>query len=934
MCRCERLDVGGSETTTRRWPFYRLTLTMQHTNGLRKDGGRRTHCALLEPWRLACAVGLATAAVAMGQMPPSALNPPPGADKPGAPLAPATPGKAPAANSPAPATPGQIARAGNGPTEIVADATVADLNALSARAIARLALLDLRSQDEASQLDYRVAATLLDQAGAMAPDNAEILRRRIEAHFNAGNDRDVLVLSRELLRLDPRDTVTQLRVISAKLAQIQTVEERLNAFKRFLGEEGVAFDPSVRSRLALDAALLAREAGDDAAFLAMLEQSASLDSTNKAAALLALSVYSERVNSATGRLELLANLLYSDPLDPRVHQQIRDELVSVGAFDQAGRFHSNASRILAAAGSQDEQARSVIAAVLDWYTNGPQSPLDAMRTQLLIDRDRADRMAKAQESAAGLVTVKRGSEVFLPMSFEVVRLTAAIAMKDTAEIDKSLSDLDASVKEREALLMDRGRRPINMTDEQAVIDSSRLKAELQRWRLLANSQLDKAAEGIEAAILATEPSSVERVSLLALSALRAGDTDEALRLCDVAPDASPWIEITRAYAYQLAGEDLKARDAFVRAFRMSPLGLLGALGHTLASEIPDENGLTGPAHDPALARRLGDYAATIPSWIDAMVQNPRSYQNLIVRINTQATPGNRADALSPLMAAISLTNTSPIPLGVGSDRTINPRLLFAPSLDTRRGNQRAIAEPEVVEMAQRIRLMPGETMTQTAELDLGGVGFIAETASDGPSTLWWRVVQGFESKPGGIRDKGAGCLEATTDTLSRAALPEATRSAAYLADRIAASVETPEHIPALIIATRSMLARTFLTPEQHPGEALPPEVRSALASAIANTYPNWPREARAMAIASLPPGKQVAALAAVDALALADTDPMVRAVAIVSRVDNPEDPSIAAAIASGDTMLAHLAAAHRDRLAAGSRAFTERGFGRIFPVAP
>lgn len=916
---------------------------MQHTNTSRTKGG--SHQGRTEAWRLRCAAGLAAVvslgvalAPALAQMPPSALNPPP---NPGDPKSPSAPGAAgastttPGTRSPAPGTSGPITRLGTGPAEIVAEPTIADIHEQAARAIARLAMLDLRSQDEATQLDYQIAAALLDQAGMMAPDNAEILRRRIEAHFNAGNDREVLALSRELLRLDPRDTVVQLRVISSRLAQIQTVEDRLSAYKRFLGEAGAAFDASVRSRLALDAALLAREAGDDAGFMSLLEQAATLDSTNKAAALLALSVYSERVDSATGRLELLANLLYADPLDPRVHQQIRDELIGAGAFAHAARFHANVVAIMAATGAQDDQSRSVVSSVMDWYNFGPASPLESMRTQLLLERDRAERMAKAQEKSTGLVTVKRGPEVFLPMSFEVVRLTAAIATKDADEIDKSLNDLDASVKERVAVLADRGRRPMNMSDEQALRDSARLRSELQRWRLLANAQLDRAAEAIEEAVLATEPSSVERISILALSALRSGNTEESLRLCDMAQDSSPWIEMTRGYAHKLAGEDLKAREDFARAFRIAPIGLLGALGHALAGEIPDENGQSRPAHDPAIARRMSEYAATIPRWIDAMLTNPRSYQNLQVRINSRnSTTGARVAALAPLTATITLTNTAPIPLGLGSDRTINPRLLFAPNLETRRGNQRAIAEPEVVELTQRLRLMPGESLVQGAELDLGGLGFVAETASEGPSTLWWRVVQGFESRPGGMRDKGAGCLEATTDTLSRAALPEATRDVAHLADRIATSASVPEQTPALIIAARSMLARTYLSATRHPGDTLPLEVRSAIASAIANAYPNWPREARAMAVASLPPGRQVAALAPLDSLALADTDPLVRAVAIVSRVDDPDDPIIASAISSGDTMLAHLAAAHRDRLHAEARPFVERGFGRIFPIAP
>ena len=54
--------------------------------------------------------------------------------------------------------------------------------------------------------------------------------------------------------LDPSDTVAQLRLISARIGQFQTAEERLAAYERFTGPEGKGLDPAIRSRLALDAA--------------------------------------------------------------------------------------------------------------------------------------------------------------------------------------------------------------------------------------------------------------------------------------------------------------------------------------------------------------------------------------------------------------------------------------------------------------------------------------------------------------------------------------------------------------------------------------------------------------------------------------------------------------------------------------------------------
>lgn len=829
--------------------------------------------------------------------------------------------------------------------EIVADPTRIDLNAYTSRALARFAMLDLRAQDDATPDDYRVAAALLDAAQSLALNDIELLRRRIEAHFNAGNDKVVLALSRDLLRLDPKDTVTQLRIITARLAQMQTVEERMVAYARFLGPEGNAFDPSVKSRLALDAALLAREMGEEAKFLTLLEQAATLDPSNKAAALMAFTVFAGSVDSASGRLELLANLLHADPMDPRVHQQIRDELASVGAFTQARRFHTSASAILNAAIPQEDPSRAVIAFVLTWYCDGPRKPLDTMLNQLVIERDRADRTAKAQEDATGIVTVKRGKDVRLSLPNEIVRLTSAMAVDDKAQIEASLTDLAASIAEREEVYNDRGRRPVSMTDQDAALEIGTLKGELIRWRLLTNSQLDAAAAGYNQALSMTEPESQERATLLALSALRSGDTASSLYFCSKATQPSPWVELIRGMAHALAGDDQASRLAYAEAFRIAPLGLLGALGHTLAARVevhdPDHLTLppaTSPAHDVALAAALNQYAATIPAWIDQMVTNPHSFQNMAITINQSSGLGistsNRADPLAPLRATIKITNVSPVALGFGTDRTINPRLLFAPNLEGRRGNQRATAEPEVVELAQRLRLLPGETMEYTANLDYGTVAFISELHSEAPTQLWWRVMQGFESRSGGVRDVGAGCLEAVTDTLARGALPEATRTPESIAQRLAAitsDANAQQELPALLIAARGFIARSV-----DPFDSIAPDARftgtKALCDAIIAAYPSWPATSRVLAITTLPPAKQIPELARLDELILNDIDPFVRPIAIVARAQTSDSPAIESALASEDPALVRIAKAHQSRLASGGQAFGERGFGQAFPT--
>jgi hypothetical protein len=64
------------------------------------------------------------------------------------------------------------------------------------------------------------------------------------------------------------------------MRRLQYADARLSAYDKLLGPRGDALDPAVRSRLAFDAALLARDHGDEARFLDYLTTSTTLDPTN------------------------------------------------------------------------------------------------------------------------------------------------------------------------------------------------------------------------------------------------------------------------------------------------------------------------------------------------------------------------------------------------------------------------------------------------------------------------------------------------------------------------------------------------------------------------------------------------------------------------------------------------------------------------------
>src|SRR5262245_39862630 len=153
--------------------------------------------------------------------------------------------------------------------------------AFIASQLERLALLDLRAVESPSAGDFAITEAILAIAQELAPGDTQIVRRRIEAAWNAGDNDALLDATRRIVELDPDDTVAQLRLITAKIGQVQVAQERLRLYEAFLGPKGEALDPSIRSRLALDAALLQRERGDEPGFVEKLKLAARLDSTNK-----------------------------------------------------------------------------------------------------------------------------------------------------------------------------------------------------------------------------------------------------------------------------------------------------------------------------------------------------------------------------------------------------------------------------------------------------------------------------------------------------------------------------------------------------------------------------------------------------------------------------------------------------------------------------
>ncbi len=253
--------------------------------------------------------------------------------------------------------------------------------------LARTVLRRTRNLTEPTITDYRLTALGLNLARRSHPDDAELLRNEIEAWTAADDAPRLIEATRRLVRLDPRDTIAQLRLIDTQIGRLNTVEERRDAYARLLGPAGSGLRATVRSRLALDAALLAREDGDDQAFFELLTESTLLDATNKNAAALYASVMMPYVDSRVERFELIANVLQADPLDVGAYENAAIDLLSSGAYRGAQRYLDRMRDLLGANGA-DFMSRAYLtepslfneALVNDyllttWQTKGPREVL-------------------------------------------------------------------------------------------------------------------------------------------------------------------------------------------------------------------------------------------------------------------------------------------------------------------------------------------------------------------------------------------------------------------------------------------------------------------------------------------------------------------------------------------------------------------------------
>lgn len=762
-----------------------------------------------------------------------------------------------------------------------------DPDRFTARTLARTALIDLRSIREANDDDYRLTRILLDWAQEYEPDNEQIVRRRLDAAWGYGDEELSLALTRRIVELNPGDTVALLRLIASSIGQLNTVEERIATYDRLLGPRGESIPPDVRSRLALDAALLHRERGESAAFADRLKLAVSLDSTHKEAAALAATYFSSLVDDPIGRFDLLINLLMADPLDPNIHATIARELAAAGALDDAARFHDLATGLLTRAGAQIPDAVAEEAMVMSWRRRGTTAFINSLNSHLAaLRRTAVDQAARAGQQIDP-------ASVTLPASHERARALAAHVAGDSVTLDSALFNLGTLQKLGAARLgdakNDQARRGLLSFELFVIVTKIWLNVD-------AGAALAKAEE-----LLPQIPEDMQQLDVVqtlpAFIALAKGEPERAINLLDEITDTFVLADAARVVALDRLGRSDEAAETLRKLAATNTLSIPSAW----ASQTLIKRGLRPPEqpHAATIAAR----ARQIPSWVDRMTRDPSAFQ--VVELVAADTSLN---ALEPAELILRIRNTSPIPLSVGPDRVINTTFLLGPRILAGPQTLHDFAGPDIVDASQRLRLDSRTTMEVRFDPGMSATGLVLDASVTRATRVRWRVTQGpvlTAQSPPSFRP-GPLCVGAETDFITRPILPEAQISVADVARRIATGAE--DSLPVVLGAARAILPSTLTDVE------LPPETVEAIASACAERFPSLSTRGKLLMLAMMPSAWQVSAFAAFDAVAARETDPRPAALYLVTRVRTPVDPALDAAETSSDPDLAFFARTIRSRM--------------------
>jgi len=779
--------------------------------------------------------------------------------------------------------------------------------------IRRNALIDLGMRASPLPEDYEIVADALSVASGMRPRDADTARVLAAAAWAAGDRELMLEATRAVIRNDPADTVAQLRLVSANINGRQTVEERMDAYERFLGPAGRALDASVRSRLALDAALLQRESGDVAGFEKRLREAVDLDPTNKDAVSLAARIFTTDDAGVDEVVGWQIRLLYADPLDPHVHLTIARIAANQGAIDSADRFLTNAERLFRVAMGDIPSTMREPQLSLQWQIRGAASVIESLNAPLYDLRTEAANAIKArQEAGEPISDIRSPNEIRYELGIDRVRLLAAVSAGDQETIDRTLADLAGTSGETLKALAERANRP-GADQRQVFLETVRVFTDFQIMRAIAGRDVAQIAEETEVFFGKNVADSPAMVHLKAWTAFGLGEHERAIGLLGTPRPATNDLLLV-ALASEALGDTDTAVPIYLTYARQRSLEGFGALARFRLAKLGREADVITSA-GVQLRTALG----RVPGWMDRMTSDPRTFMMLQAE-STMST-------VAPLDRAavrVRLRNAASVPLGLGASRPIGSRILIGPRPISRLADFSGAPTPKVLEMDQRLRLNPREEIEVTVDADAPYTQWLREVNAHVSLRDRYRVIQSFQPGPRGGLVNAPLALVTESGIVQRVMLDLSRAPFEDLLDSVSSG--DPADLRAALIAT---VARTIQPAEDL---RLTKDQLGSLARAWSDRFAGATVAERSLMALKLPHAAQVPEMSAfdetvvetvvADGLARAKSDSGLLVATLLTRVRSPDSPVFELAAQSEDGAVRRMGERLSARLAEGRPSFS------------
>ena len=268
------------------------------------------------------------------------------------------------------------------------------------------------------------AVVLITEASKLSPNDEAVWRAMIEVAQMADHPELRSYAIKQLLRVTPEESSSQLARLRDAVALTNTVDQRMRIYERLLSDgRSSKLDSRVAARLAFDAALLQRQLGDIEQFARWLAEAVALDPSYPEAMSLAAGFFGDETADVHRRAELLASAALSNIRDVTTQVALAEFLMAYGDYKDARSLYEvvMGGDASAAGGITDGLLADIV--LSQWADGDPIAALDTILTrQISVDKI----FRRRQKSEQPRLTPLQLARIHAPLVPKLATVRAAI----------------------------------------------------------------------------------------------------------------------------------------------------------------------------------------------------------------------------------------------------------------------------------------------------------------------------------------------------------------------------------------------------------------------------------------------------------------------------------------------------------------------------